>query len=155
MLTTFRTRFMPHHILLNWNNKTLHRLKLTFFLTDLELKAADNVEYRTWYGIVNVASAAPGLHTWCSIKQLCLLRETSNRPYYIIHVLIELLMYSLDKKVSSSIYSCWLSCSKTLSEKCWLLFYYLTDYLTIIAKLPKRLFIITSQLQKSKLLLGM
>ena len=35
----------------------LHRLELTFFLIDLELETSDNVEYRTWYGVVNVASA--------------------------------------------------------------------------------------------------
>ena len=51
-IITIRTRFI-HHILLTFNNKMLHRHEV---ITDLELKPFDNVEYLTWYGIVNVAS---------------------------------------------------------------------------------------------------
>ena len=41
------------YILYSFN---LQQQNVSQFLTDLELEAFDNVEYLTWYGVVNVAS---------------------------------------------------------------------------------------------------
>ena len=79
---------------------------------------ADNVEYCTWYGVVNVASA------WNAHMAL-------YQPYLLRESTWQLPMYSLDKTVSSSILLLTFISKKTSREALTFVSNYLIDYLKI------------------------